>query len=106
MLRYISNGGGSMPKIAPISDLRNYGQVLDKVEEGQPVYLTKNGRGQYSIHCIEDDEIFEKARAMVKLMGELNEGFASGEESGWISDADVEKHFEEKYKRVKNNNGI
>ena len=95
-----------MPTIAPISDLRNYGQVLDKVEEGKPVYLTKNGRGQYSIHSIEDDEIFEKARSMVKLMGELNEGFASGEENGWISDEEVEEHFKNKYKRVKEANGI
>ena len=78
-----------MPTIIPISELRNYGQVLDKVELGRPVYLTKNGHGEYSIHKIEDEDIFEKAHAMVQLLGELNSGFASGEEQGWIDDEEV-----------------
>lgn len=30
-----------MPVIKPISDLRNYNQVLEKVSVGSPVYLTK-----------------------------------------------------------------
>lgn len=89
-----------MPTIAPISELRNYGQVLDKVETGKPVYLTKNGHGEYSIHRIEDDEIFDKARAMVKLMSDLNAGFASGDENGWISDDEVAQHFKNKRRRV------
>ena len=37
-----------MAKIAPISDLRNYGTVLDQVEPGVPVYLTRNGHDAYS----------------------------------------------------------
>ena len=45
-----------MPMIAPVSELRNYGQVLEKVKPNAPVYLTKNGHGQYSAHSIEDDE--------------------------------------------------
>lgn len=90
-----------MPTITPISELRNYGQVLDKVEAGKPVYLTKNGRGEYSIHSIEDDEIFDKARAMVKLISELNAGFASGEEEGWISDDEVAEHFKNRRRMVK-----
>lgn len=90
-----------MPTIAPISELRNYGQVLDKVEAGKPVYLTKNGRGEYSIHSIEDDEIFDKARAMVRLISELNAGFASGEEEGWISDDEVDEHFKNRRRMVK-----
>ena len=36
-----------MPVIKPISDLRNYNQVLEKVAVGSPVYLTKNGHGCY-----------------------------------------------------------
>ena len=36
-----------MPVIKPISDLRNYNQVLEKVSVGSPVYLTKNGHGCY-----------------------------------------------------------
>lgn len=84
-----------MPNISPISDLRNYGQVLDKVTPGSPVYLTKNGRGEYSIHRIEDDEEFERARAMARLLGELNAGFVSGEED-WVSDDDLDAHFAKK----------
>ena len=35
-----------MPNIKPISDLRNYNEVLRDVEAGSPVFLTKNGRGK------------------------------------------------------------
>ena len=82
-----------MPDIAPISDLRNYGQILEKVKPSSPVYLTKNGRGVYSLHSIEDDEDFEKAKAMVALMTELAKGFRSGEEKGWLTDEDLDRHF-------------
>lgn len=34
-----------MPNIKPISDLRNYSEVLHDVAVGAPVFLTKNGRG-------------------------------------------------------------
>ena len=88
-------GGRHMPTIAPISDLRNYGQVLENVKPNAPVYLTKNGRGEYSLHRIEDDEEFEKAKAMIRLLTELNRGFRSGEEQGWLTDDDVDRHFAE-----------
>ena len=35
-----------MPNIKPISDLRNYSDVLRDVSVGAPVFLTKNGRGR------------------------------------------------------------
>ena len=38
-----------MPNIKPISDLRNYGEVLRDVTIGSPVFLTKNGRGSYEM---------------------------------------------------------
>ena len=38
-----------MPKIMPLSDLRNYNTVLDCVTENTPVFLTKNGRGRYAV---------------------------------------------------------
>ena len=88
-----------MPTITPISELRNYGQVLDKVEEGKPVYLTKNGHGEYSIHKIEDEDIFEKANAMVRLLSELHAGFTSGDEQGWVSDEEVAKRISSKRER-------
>ena len=39
--------GFIMPNIKPISDLRNYATVLETVQVGKPLYLTKNGRGCY-----------------------------------------------------------
>lgn len=89
-----------MPTIAPISELRNYGQILEKVKPNSPVYLTKNGHGQFSVHSIEDDEEYEKTKAMLKLMTELNKGFRSGEEKGWISEDEVDRHFADRKKRL------
>ena len=43
------SGGDSMPNIKPISDLRNYSEVLRDVTIDSPVFLTKNGRGRYAI---------------------------------------------------------
>ena len=83
-----------MPTIAPVSDLRNYGNVLEKVEVGAPVYLTRNGHGAYSIRDMKDEEHFQKAEAMIRLMCELNAGIRSAEESGWISEEDLMSHFE------------
>ena len=67
-----------MATISPVSDLRNYNTVLDKVEIGSPVYLTVNGRGKYTIRDIEEDDEFEKTKAMLQLMIELNKGHRSG----------------------------
>lgn len=46
-----------MPNIKPISDLRNYTEVLHDVAVGAPVFLTKNGRGRYAIVDIQDYSI-------------------------------------------------
>ena len=82
-----------MPTITPISELRNYGTVLEKVSEGSPVYLTRNGHGVYSIRDMNDEENFEKAEAMIRLMCELNAGIRSAEEEGWISEEDFRTHL-------------
>ena len=82
-----------MATIAPISDLRNYGTVLEKVEKGKPVYLTRNGRGAYSIRDMEDEENFQKAEAMIRLLSEINAGIRSAEEEGWISEEDFRAHL-------------
>ena len=52
-----------MPNIKPISDLRNYTEVLRDVEAGSPVFLTKNGRGKYAIVDMRD---YEKTLAAYK----------------------------------------
>lgn len=45
-----------MANILPVSDLRNYNEVLRNCQIGEPVFLTKNGRGKYVIMDIEDYE--------------------------------------------------
>lgn len=85
-----------MATISPVSDLRNYNKVLDKVSVGSPVFLTVNGRGKYTIRDISEDEEFEKAKAMLRLMCELNDGRSSGEEEGYVSSEDVRAHFQGK----------
>lgn len=77
-----------MPNIKPISDLRNYTEVLHDVAAGSPVFLTKNGRGKYAIVDMRD---YEKAQATIQLMNELARGRKSGETEGWLSLEAVEE---------------
>ncbi len=76
-----------MPNIKPISDLRNYNEVLRDVAVGEPVFLTKNGRGRYAVVDIEE---YEKNRAELKLLAELSRGERSGRETGWLALDDIE----------------
>ena len=57
-----------MPNIKPVSDLRNYNEVLNDIAVGEPVFLTKNGRGRYAILDIKE---YEKLHAELKLVSEL-----------------------------------
>ena len=93
-----SVGGLSMAKIAPISDLRNYRAVLDQVESGVPVYLTRNGHSAYCICTMEDEEYFLKAEAMIQLLSELNAGIRSGEAESWLTSDDIRAHLRERRK--------
>ncbi|MEQ6378283.1 type II toxin-antitoxin system prevent-host-death family antitoxin [Bacillaceae bacterium S4-13-58] len=76
-----------MLNIKPVSDLRNYTEVLNEVTENSPVYLTRNGRGEYAIVTIKD---LEKLKATIRLLAKLEEGEKSAREKGWISADDVE----------------
>ena len=75
-----------MPNIRPVSDLRNYAEVLKEISFDEPVFLTKNGRGRYAIVDMEE---YEKMRAVIKLMGKLSEAEKSVKENGWLTDDDV-----------------
>jgi prevent-host-death family protein len=86
----IKKGVANMPNIKPISDLRNYSEVLRDVEPGSPVFLTKNGRGKYVILDLRD---YEKPQATLKLMSELDKGRRSGKEKGWLSFEEVEEYL-------------
>lgn len=77
-----------MPNIRPVSDLRNYTEVLREISVDEPVYLTKNGRGRYAIVDIEE---YERTKATIKLLSKLAEGEHTAQEKGWISGDDARK---------------
>ena len=77
-----------MPNIKPISDLGNYTEVLKEAEGGSPIFLTKNGRGEY---VILDMKEYDKMRATIALLSKLEEGEQSARKGGWISADEVEK---------------
>ena len=83
-----------MPNIKPVSDLRNYNEVLRDVAVGQPVFLTKNGRGRYAMLDMQE---YEKMQATIHLMSELFKGEKSAKEQGWLSIDDVEKSLDIAY---------
>lgn len=64
-----------MMNIKPISDLRNYNQVLKEVTNDQPVFLTKNGRGKYAVIDIED---YDKLKASLEILEQLKKAEMSG----------------------------
>lgn len=76
-----------MPNIRPVSDLRNYGEVLKEISVDAPVFLTKNGRGKYAIVDMKE---YERTKATIKLMSQLAKGEASVKEGGWIDGDDVQ----------------
>ena len=76
-----------MPNIKPISDLRNYTEVLKEVQEDHPVFLTRNWRGEFAIVKIEE---FDKLKAAVQLLAHLEQGEKSARENGWLSADQVE----------------
>ena len=77
-----------MPNIKPVSDLRNYNEVLRDITVGDPVFLTKNGRGRYAIVDIDE---YEKTRATIKLLSELSRGEQTAKEKGWTDISEVEQ---------------
>jgi prevent-host-death family protein len=76
-----------MPNIKPISDLKNYNEVLRDIAIGEPVFLTKNGRGKFVIVDINE---YEKLKASLKLMSHLIQGELDGKEKGWMTIEEVE----------------
>lgn len=67
-----------MANILPVSDLRNYNEVLKNCRKGEPVYLTKNGRGRFVVMDIED---YERVRIEKKLLMQLQEAGGTGNDS-------------------------
>lgn len=77
-----------MPNILPVSELKNYGEVLSQCDGGSPVYLTRNGRGRYVVQSMAD---YEKQMATIRLLAELSRGVESLRKDGGLS---LEEAFE------------
>ena len=67
-----------MPNIKPVSDLRNYGEVLRDVAVGSPVFITKNGHGRYAGLDFEEYKEYEKMLEWHIRKKELEEGQRCG----------------------------
>lgn len=83
--------GGIMPTILPISDLRNYTDVLNRVDVDKPVYLTRNGRGTYVISRLDD---YDKEATVESLLAEIRQGESSAKNSKAIPITEVAKKLD------------
>ncbi|HSX42916.1 MAG TPA: type II toxin-antitoxin system prevent-host-death family antitoxin [Candidatus Saccharimonadales bacterium] len=77
-----------MPTILPISDLRNYTDVLNRVDVDKPVYLTRNGRGTYVISKLDD---YDREATAEQLVAEIKKGEESAKNGVAVSIEDVAK---------------
>lgn len=80
-----------MPNIKPISELRNYTEVLKQVDMSKRVYLTRNGHGEYGILTMDEIDELDRYRAAYKLISKLNRAEERANQEGWISDEDAKK---------------
>lgn len=77
-----------MPNIRPVSDLRNKFKQISEVchEDDEPVFLTKNGRGDMVVMSIEH---YERQQALLELYKKLGEAEKE-------SESDISKTSHEK----------
>lgn len=69
-----------MEIIQPSTILRNYSKVIDEVQDGEPLVLTKNGVGKVVMVNIEE---WQRKEAEIWLLTELNQAeqeFGEGED--------------------------
>lgn len=78
-----------MANILPVSDLRNYNEVLKNCHKGEPVYLTKNGRGRFVIMDIEDYEQDREERKLLLKLKEAEDIVKNDE--GWLNLEELKK---------------
>ena len=76
-----------MPNILRVSDLRNYIEVLKNCQIGEPVFLTKNGRGKFVVMDIEDYEREKAEKKLLMKLQEAEEAVRDGE--GWLDLAEL-----------------
>ncbi len=80
-----------MPAIKPISDLRNYTEVLKEVDNVGRVFLTRNGHGAYAIMSIEEADELDRIKAANMIAADLRRSKERADREGWISDDEIQK---------------
>lgn len=82
-----------MPNIKPISDLRNYTEVLKEVDTTKRVYLTRNGHGEYGILTMAEIDELDRYRAAYTLYAKLQKAEERAVREGWIDADDLEQEL-------------
>ena len=83
-----------MPNIKPISDLRNYTDVLKEVDATSRVYLTRNGHGEYGILTMAEIDELDRYRAAYTLFSKLQKAEERAAKEGWTDSDALEKELE------------
>ena len=83
----------TMPNIKPVSDLRNYTDVLKEVDVSSRVYLTMNGHGEYAILTMDEIDELDRLKAAYALLSDLQNAEDRANKEGWISQEDIDKEF-------------
>ena len=83
-----------MPNIKPISDLRNYTDILKQVDVSKRVYLTRNGHGEYGILTMDEIDELDRYRAAYQLISKWKKSEERANLEGWIPSEDGEKELE------------
>ena len=86
-------GESIMPNIKPISDLRNYTEVLKEVDTTKRVYLTRNGHGEYGILTMAEIDELDRYRAAYTLFAKLQKAEERAVREGWIDADDLEQEL-------------
>ena len=83
----------NMPNIKPISDLRNYTEVLREVDTAKRVYLTRNGHGEYGILTMDEIDELDRYKAAYTMFAKLRRSEDRAITEGWIDADDLEKEL-------------
>ncbi len=82
-----------MPNIKPISDLRNYTEVLKEADDAGRVYLTRNGRGEYGILTMAEIDELDRYKSAYTLFSKLQKAEERATREGWIDADDLEREL-------------
>ena len=78
-----------MQNIMPISDLRDYNKVLKHCANGEPVFLTKNGRGAFVLIDIKEYEFERQATKLIMRLAKSEARVAGGERAMTIDELET-----------------